>query len=938
MTSLTTQEMQQRVGMRPTLLVGLGGTGQKVLVQLKARFIRNYGQVPPAVEFLCFDTDQAAEQTQIEGQIVRLTGETELVNIGGVQTANIVTNLEKYPAIASWITEDKERIPKGAITMGAKQVRPLGRLSLYWYVEKIYNKIFTSVQRLTDIKQGFERRGINVFVVSSVCGGTGSGILLDVAYLARNAIEKAGINPDFCYLNGFLALPSVFPTVDKTGIESNAYACLRELDYFMEAEWEVDYGNPRVPQFSVSERRPFNIVYLVDARNEQGQGLSGLDEIAPMLAEAIYLQVSSQVGDANNSAFDNVDVLASRVLNHDENRDAPTAYSSLGTASLVFPVTKIIEFCANRLGRDLISQHILKKNVVASRVDAAVNSFLQSNQVDIEMLLQQVSRDAKNNIMKIALDPRQLDRFKEGEVFGTTQAYLTKAENTVDNDFSLLLDMNRKVMTEKLTIAIQTDMNRALDDPSGGLYFVLAFLEKLDAKLVTTRADLDKGRAENDQRRDRSQATLQQTQAAFAQSFRSNAIGRGGRIKEARNRHVEMFQSYLIARFESRKREMAIAMLASLSTTIQASRAAVQRTIDRLQFVQGQFDQFVEKHGEGKSRTDFILAQDITTDEDIKQYYQHYFGNLGETPATGLLDVKSKGPLHTWLGYDQEALGGRILDYANSVFEPLRSEITIESIILQKKEQLDPRRRLIDLINRSVPFWMYKTAGVLGQDWAGEKKIVVIGVPDQGKSIYKDATEKEQQLTSTFDPFELTILQTKHGIPLFALTQYKDFKSSHDFVLSKRIKPLYIFPEVRPGGEKARQIFALGIAYGFIFKSGVYYHIIPANARDLPIQLDQGMADSLSTFRNNETWINHVSKQVEDQISREGVDTARQTLEQFVMEAYVYELKGGAAKINIDRTIMSQDTSVGKPGSVNFDLVREMQDSLDDYLKKVLRA
>jgi hypothetical protein len=864
-----------------------------------------------------------------------LTGETELVNIGGVQTAEIVSNLERYPAIAAWITEDKERIPKGAITMGAKQVRPLGRLSLFWHVEKIYDKMFTSVQRLTDLKQGSEKRGINVFLISSVCGGTGSGVLLDVAYLARNAIDKAGIDPEFCYVNGVLALPSVFPTVKKIGIESNAFACLRELDYYMEAEWQVDYGNPRVPQFSISGRRPFNIVYLVDARNEQGQGLSGLDEIAPMIAEAVYLQVSSQVGNANASAFDNVDVLASRVLNYDENREVPTAYSSLGTASLVFPVSKIIELCANRLGRDLVSQQVLKKEVVAVRVDAAVNSTMQSNQLDIDALLQQVARDSKNNVMKIVLDPRQLDKFKEAELFSTAQAYLTKAENTVDNEFNQLLDMNHKVMKEKYAAAIESDVNRALDDPSGGLFFVLNFLEKLDARLVASRAELDKGRAEKEQLRDRSQASLQQTQAAFAQSFRSSALGKGGRIKDARNRHVEMFQSYLVARFESRKREMAIAILASLSKNIQDLRAKVQRTIDRLQIVQGQFDQYVEKHGEGKARTDFILAQDITTDADIEQYYGQYFGNLGATPAVGLLD--SQGPMHTWLDFDQETLAQRILGYTNSVFEPLKTDITIESIILQKKEQLEPRRRLIDLINRSVPFWMYKTAGKLPQEREGEEKIVVIGVPDREKSIYKDATERGQQLTSTFDPYELTVLQTKHGVPLFALTQYPDFKSSHDHVLSRRIKPLYIFPEVRPGGEKARRVFALGIAYGFIFKSGVYYHIVPTNPRDLPIQLDQGMADSLSTFRNNETWNNHVSKLVEDQISREGVDTARQTLEQFVREAYVYELKGGAARTNIDRSIMSQDTSVGRPGT-NFGLVREMQDSVDEYLKKVLRG
>lgn len=936
MTSLTPQEMQERVGMRPTLLIGLGGTGQKVLVQLKARFIRNYGQVPPAVEFLCFDTDQSAEQTQVDGQIIRLTGDSELVNIGGVQTANIVSNLDKYPAIASWITEDKERLPKGAITMGAKQVRPLGRLSLFWHVEKIYNKIFASVQRLTDLKLGSEKRGINVFVISSVCGGTGSGIIIDVAYLTRNAMEKAGVDPEFCYVNGLLALPSVFPNVDKNGIESNAFACLRELDYYMEAEWSVEYGNPRVPGFAISGRRPFNIVYLIDSRNEQGQGLPGLDEVAPMLAEAIYLQVSSQVGNANNSAFDNVSVLASRTLNHDENREVPTAYSSLGTATLIFPVAKIIELCANRLGRELLSGEILNKDIPSSRVDASISSFMQANQIDIDNLLQQVARDVKNNIMRIALDPRQLDRFKEAEIFGATQAYLSKTENMVDNEYSQALELNRKTLNEKFSKALEENINRELDDPSGGLLLALAFLQRLDKDLVTIRGTLEKERGENDQKRDRSQAAMAQTQTAFSQSFRSGAIGRSSRIKETRNRHIEMYQSYLVARFEARKREVAIALLASLSTNIQNLRTSVQRTIDRLQFAQSQFDQYVDKNGSGKSRTDFILAQDITSDNDIDQYYKQYFDGLGAKPAAGLLD--SKGPLHTWLNLEQDALADKIISHARSVFEPLRQDITIENIILQKKDQLDPRKRLMDLVNRSVPFWMYRTAGVLGQDWAGEEKIVVIGVPDKDKSIYKDIVEKGQQLTSTFAPHEITVLQTKHGVPLFALTQYKDFKSSHDFVLSRRIKPLYVFPEVRPGGEKAKQIFALGIAFGFIFKSGVYYHIIPANPRDLPTQLDQGMADSLGSFRNNETLIAHVSGQIEDQIAREGADAAKQKLEAFVREAYVYELRGGAAKTNITSSIMLQDTMVGKPGSVNFDLVKEMQDSLDEYIKKVLRG
>jgi len=936
MVPLTAQEMTQRVGMRPTLLIGVGGTGQKVLVQLKARFIRNYGQVPTAVEFLCFDTDQSAEQTQVNGQIVRLTSDTELINIGGIQTANIIRNLDKYQAIGAWITEDKERIPTSAIQMGAKQVRPLGRLSLFWHVETITRKLQSSVQRLTDLKLSFDKKGINVFIISSVCGGTGSGSIIDMAYLTRNVIDKAGIDSEFCYINGVLGLPSVFPNVDKTGIESNAYATLTELDYFIQnGEWTIDYGNPRVPTFSFSGIRPFNICYLIDARNEQGQGLSGLDEIAPMLAEAVYLQISSQVGNANNSAFDNVRVLTGSTIYHDEGKEKPTAYSSLGTTSLVFPVTKIIDICAHRLGHDLIQEELLKKDVTPSKADAAVNSFMQANQLDPEGLLGQIARDAKNNVMRITLDPRKLDQFKENDMAGATMAYLTKAENTVDNEFFLALDSNKKLLSERLAVALDTEINRLADDPIGGLYYAIAILEKLDATLAAERGDMDKSRAEMDVRRDRAQAMLRQTQDEFARSFRSNILGRSGRIKDARNRHVEMFQNYLAARFESRKREIAIALLAGLSSSLQNKRALLQRTVDRLQFINSQFEAYLERFGSGKPRTDFVLAQDISTDQDIEHFYKEHYDRLGGAPASALLD--SQGPLHAWLESEQEQIADKILAHARSVFEDLKS-ISIEQIILDKKDQVEPRKRLQDLINRSVPFWMYRTAGVLGQDWAGEEKIVVIGVPDKDRSIYKGAEEGGQQLVSTFDPHQITVLQTKHGIPLFALTQYRDFKQSHDHVMHRGLKPLYVFPEVRPGGEKAKQVFALGVAYGFIFKSGVYYHIIPEDPGHAPIRMDQGMSESLRGFRNNDELINYIAKSVEDQISREGVEAAIQVLDSFVKEPFVYELKGGAARTNIDRTSISRDTSVGKTGSVNFDLILELRDTIKDYIKKVLRA
>ncbi|HEY9077704.1 MAG TPA: tubulin-like doman-containing protein [Anaerolineaceae bacterium] len=929
------QEKQIRVGMRPTLLIGLGGSGQMVLAHLKARFIHNYGEVPPAIEFLGFDTDQTATAVQVGGQVVSLTKGVELVEIGGIETANIIRNLDRYPSIAEWIAEDKERIPTAAIVMGAKQVRPLGRLSMFWNVEKIFNKIDASIRRLTDIKLSSDQIGVNVFIVSSVCGGTGSGAILDIAYLARHVISKLGARASFCYVNAILTLPSVFPTVDKNGIESNAFACMRELDYFIEqGRWTIDYGNPRVRVVEFDGVRPFNICYLVDARNEQGLGLAGMPEIAPMLAEAMYLQISSQVGRAQDSAFDNVRALTDRSPDPEDGKLKYNSFSGLGTASLVYPVHKIIDQCAYKLGQELLTNHLLKDTVQVDRVDAAVGSFVQANQLEIDTLLQVVARDSKGNLVRIALDPRVLDRFKENELLNATQAYLTKAESTVDNEFTQLLEFNRKAAVDRLTQALTTEVERVVDDPNGGLKFADLFLERLDMRLSKMRTDMDKQRMEMDQRRDKAQAQLRQTQNEFVQSYGGFPIGRGGRVREARNRHVEMFQIYLAAKFESRKREAAIALQAALSTVIQAKRAGVKRTVDRLQFIQGMFQANVEKMGTGpRARVDFVLSEDVTSDADIETWYKEHYALLGASPAIGLLEAK--GPLHSWFDIEQDALSDRVMDYARGVFDDLKQK-SIEDIIVSKRSVLDPRKRLDDLIKRSVPFWMFREEGVLGQGFMSEE-ITVIGVPDAERSIYKGMTEERWNLSSTFDPYQITILRTKHGVPAFALTQWRDFKQAHDHILRNNLKPLYVFPDVRPGGEHAKQVFALGVAYGYIFKSGVFYYLVSADPAEPPIRIDQGMDKSLGIFRNNEDYIRLIEGKYQEKISNIGVDAASKVLEEFIANPYVYELKGGAKVTNLDTAAMTKDLTIWRVGSQNYDLVKQLREIVKNYMK-VLRA
>ena len=44
--------------LRRTLLIGLGGTGFKAILNAKKMFYENYGEIPPMIGFLGIDTDR----------------------------------------------------------------------------------------------------------------------------------------------------------------------------------------------------------------------------------------------------------------------------------------------------------------------------------------------------------------------------------------------------------------------------------------------------------------------------------------------------------------------------------------------------------------------------------------------------------------------------------------------------------------------------------------------------------------------------------------------------------------------------------------------------------------------------------------------------------------------------------------------------------------
>lgn len=241
--------------LRPTLLIGLGGTGKQVLLNLRRMFYDQFGEPTlPHIAHLWIDTD--ASNRTIDGSEMDFllkevdfeAAEKQSTQLQAADIESIYEHPDAYPHIFSWFDESLKK--HGLITDGAGQIRSFGRLSFFRHYEAIKKKI---LERLESVREASDHNtlmqkhnihldpsgAIDVWLVFSIAGGTGSGMFLDMAFALRHLNKGLRVN-------AIMVLPSVFSNDTSAPIFGNAYAALMELEH---------YTTPRAATAKASSRR-----------------------------------------------------------------------------------------------------------------------------------------------------------------------------------------------------------------------------------------------------------------------------------------------------------------------------------------------------------------------------------------------------------------------------------------------------------------------------------------------------------------------------------------------------------------------------------------------------------------------------------------------------------------------------------------------------------
>ncbi|MCI0472610.1 MAG: tubulin-like doman-containing protein, partial [Ignavibacteria bacterium] len=289
----------------PTILIGLGGTGKEVMLRIRRQFVEKYGSLNdfPITSYLYIDTDNApAEESGIARERDYLINEIDFKPsekiFNPVNPSDYIHRINDIPHIKEWLNTTGEIGKLGTMNTGAGQIRPAARLAFYHNYDEISHKLASAKSIITDsrsinlVKEKHNIRNvntekINVYIISSVSGGTGSGMFIDFGFLIRHLFRNQAIS------SAYLILPKIFQGYGKERVYANGYAALKELEHYnLKNTYKVSWKRNETLKFQPGV---YDDVYLIDGENCKNLSLSEISnrDIYKMIADTIFQDFSN---------------------------------------------------------------------------------------------------------------------------------------------------------------------------------------------------------------------------------------------------------------------------------------------------------------------------------------------------------------------------------------------------------------------------------------------------------------------------------------------------------------------------------------------------------------------------------------------------------------------------------------------------------------------
>ena len=360
------------------ILVGLGGTGGKILKAFKMRMFEEYPtaeerkKLPVALLYVD-STDEMMPKDgrprsdfRVMGQDASFTN-NEFLNIKAVDVEHILDHIGNYPSVKG-IVENVSGVKSaiGSLGEAAGQKRRAGRLLFAANAIGYVNCLRDAFARCQSISGDADTLYINIF--AGLCGGTGSGSIVDVVVQTRKTFPDAVIS--VYAMMPEMHLPKT--DMDQGRYYQNGFAALAELNALQAGRWypqdvtgkgEAKMHNDRIKGVA-------NGLTIYSNVNENGVTVNSLKELPKIVSDYIFARIftvnetdENLVGIKHAFRYENMDDFAyefDEAANTGADGKMPVArtkkIASFGIKRVMYPELRIKKHITYTVGESILYQ------------------------------------------------------------------------------------------------------------------------------------------------------------------------------------------------------------------------------------------------------------------------------------------------------------------------------------------------------------------------------------------------------------------------------------------------------------------------------------------------------------------------------------------------------------------------------------------------------
>lgn len=808
--------------LKRSLFIGLGGTGLKSILHTKKRFIDTYGEIPPMTAFLAFDTDGDSINTKIDGSLgVQRIGldASEFLHIKVKAPQEI---LRQQPDLFDFVPAQNRPLLV-SLTSGAGQVRSNGRFATHFNYGAIENAMRTKLTSILNANvisnDKYEVNGndVEINMMFSVAGGTGSGTFIDMAYIVKEVSK--GINSTVGVSTiGFAILPDVFNAMMNgpamANVLPNGYGALHDLDFLMHHNFdkkplEIKYATKSIK----IETPPFDLVFTINNSDKNANTYTNVNDLSELIGLAMFTGASELSG-GMASSYDNVKTVIAGGSMQVENKDSWAC--GLGLSELYYD--------GNKLGN--IYAHKASTSIINNLITPETDSFNLDDIFIDDAKIRENNGDVNNELIDSLLSESPKIQYTYindiTSIDSEINSYLVNVDDAAKTEISSNYNRKEAEVNKKLINFIIKYINK-----SSGVGNINRFLNAL-AKHV--KLFLDEMIAE--------QIVMSENDKLFRNQLNQNISELKGlsflekkfgtKLNDSKEDIIQSVNSISSNIHEILRRQYAITFFNRLLLTISSHEENVNNIIQKLQQV--------EEECESK----FIGLQNQINEQPkkfVKELHRDFVNNIKVSDKDlNITDFIKSISTNTAGLYDFSEVSTKLISEALWRFSKelpkaleFRNKKIDEVLSTYKEEELN--KIIKELIIKSNPLWSYNYRGhVVNRE---HHEAFIIGVPNVKSSVIiknnvlKNILESNQKadFNSTNMQDRIVIYRMEATVPAYAvsnMTLYKEKSESSrishhidaNWLLRMEREGFDIYPTKRE--DHSLEYWVTGFIYDFI--------------------------------------------------------------------------------------------------------------------------